>query len=159
MCGGDKVTKVEVTETAIDRFPYLIWKAACRQRENALMSKYILRPLDSARLDYLLGDVASTIGSSVDIVFGSWGVWGSFWGNTLKAEVRARDNHGQEAFILSGVLEVDEMVHLQSIRNYRDIGIDRRQGALEAFIRIHERNEAIGGRDLSTLRQVYAGEK
>ena len=153
---GNKATKVDVLEISIDQFPYLIRKSEGRQRENAMMSKYILRPLDLARLDYVLGDVASTIGSSIDEVFGSWEIWGSSWEDTLKAEFRAEDNREQEAFSESGVLEVDEMVDLQSIRDYRDLGIDRGQGALEAFIQIHERKSAIDDRSLSTFRQLYA---
>ena len=42
--GGDKVAKVEVLETAVARFPYLIRRSAGRQGGNALMSKYIIRP-------------------------------------------------------------------------------------------------------------------
>ena len=153
---GGKVTKVEVLERAIDRSPCLIRKSAGRQRENALMSNYSLRPLDLARLDYVLGDVASTIGSSIDEGFGSWEIWGSPWEDTPKAEVRAGDNREKEAFIESGVREVDEMRNLQPIRDYRDLGIDRGQGALEAFIQIHERKSAIDDRSLSTFRQLYA---
>ena len=123
---------------------------------HALMFKYIIRPLDLALLVYVIGVVASTIGSSVDEVFVSLEIWGSSWDDTLKADVRAGDNHDKEAFIESGVLEVDEMVDLQSIRDYRDLCIDRRQDAQESFIQIHGRNGIIDDRGLSTLRQVYA---
>ena len=60
---GYKVDKVEVLGKAIGIFPYLIRKSAGRQRVNTLMSKYILRPLDLDRLEYVIGEVASPIGS------------------------------------------------------------------------------------------------
>ena len=51
------------------------------------------------------------------------------------------------------------MVDLQSFRDYRDLGIDRRQGALEDFIQIRERKGSLDDRGLSTLRQGYAKKK
>ena len=86
-------------------------------------------------------------------------IWGSSWADTLKEEVRAGDNRDQEALSESDVLEVDEAVELQSIRDYRDLGIDRIQDVLEAFIQIHERKGALDDSGLSTLRQVYAKKK
>ena len=121
-----------------------------------MMPKYILRPLDIARLDNVLGEVASSIGSSIGEVFGSWEIWGAFCGDTLKAEVREGDNHEQEAFSESGALLVDVAVALQSIRDYRDLGIDRRPCALADFIQIHERKRILNDSGLIDARQVYA---
>ena len=157
--GKNKSAKVDVIEIAIGHFPYLIRKSGGRQRGNATVPKYIPRPIDLARVDYVMGDVSSTIGSSIDEVFGYWDIWDSSWSDTIKEEFRAEDNHAQEAFSESGVLGADEMVEVQSLREYSDLLIGRRQDALESFIQIHERKGVIDNRGISTMRQIYAKEK